>query len=114
MLWINLGKNTKKKDYEVTMKDFINCPFKGCLTLENGSISKCSRATVAHHIQKFECDDLVGGLLIRKSLTSRKLLDFINNNNPVTACYYCNPVGNKIPAAIQLTIKKWDNLEIQV
>jgi hypothetical protein len=102
--WYDMGSSSKKNDYETMKKNFNICPFSGCLTLENGVISRCSRATVAHFVQKFEFDDDTrDGINIRKPFSTERLLYFVNSRQPVTSCYYCNLLGPKIQPAIQIS-----------
>jgi len=81
---------------------YKNCPFKNCLTLENGYISRCSRAVIAHHAQKFSIKGY--GVNIRKIGGIKALKAFIMNDSPVSACFYCHEQNSElIDAAEQMT-----------
>lgn len=104
--WINLGDKHIERNSEIeTNKIFKNCPFKGCLTLENGIIARCSRATVAHKVQDFTPNE--ADLINVRSLDSKRLrlsfMDYIKHPEPLVACRYCRgSIGEDIPPAIQL------------
>jgi hypothetical protein len=54
--WVELGgPNHPREDSDDKVESkFSQCPFRGCLTLENGIMARCSRAPLAHIIQKYE------------------------------------------------------------
>lgn len=54
-LWYDCGgMNTpRENDDRIVAERFNRCAFKGCLTLENGELHRCSRATNAHTMQHF-------------------------------------------------------------
>ena len=88
------GVEQSKADKEKTRENYRRCAFRYCLTLENGIISRCSRATIAHHIQHFTPapEDFIN---IRScSFSINNLHRFIKNASMdrgiVEACYYCN------------------------
>lgn len=94
------GVNMERLSYEEMMYSYNNCTFaKLCLTLENGLVSICSRATVAHLVQNFEFSDRCG-IYIRDNFNPSKLLKFAQEKPPVEACYYCYGTEGKsiIPA----------------
>jgi hypothetical protein len=104
------GIDAKKLDHETVINLYNTCPFRNCTTLENGFIAKCSRATVAHFVQKFKitADD---GINIRNNYNAEKLFLFIHNGKPMTACHYCRKVNlKKILPAQQMTAEEIKDL----
>ena len=100
------GQEISKQNKENTVNNYMKCEFKGCLTLENGIISRCSRATIAHIYQKFhpQKKDFIN---VRKKFHIIKLKSYIKNANSekgiVTACFYCQGTsGPKITAGEQI------------
>lgn len=55
-LWYDCGGlDTPREDNdEIVFQRFNSCAFKGCLTIENGTLHRCSRAPNAHIMQNFE------------------------------------------------------------
>lgn len=105
--WIDLGDKDTVKNCNIDVHNiFKSCPFKTCLTLENGIIGRCSRATVVHHIQKFipkENDFVVLRNLNIKDL-HEQLLQYVLHPTPMEACRFCRGGrGRLIPPAIQIT-----------
>ncbi len=86
---------------------YKNCIFaKYCLTLENGLVSICSRATIAHLVQNFELSDKCG-IYIRDNFNLSKFLKFAEEKPPVEACYYCyGTEGKQIIPAEQMNIEE--------
>ena len=102
------GIDTPKHTKEETESLYLNCKFKVCLTLENGLISRCSRATVAHRVQNFKPKDSDFVNVRKRFFAINELKNYIQKQNlsegVVTACYYCNGTsGKSIPAGEQLT-----------
>ena len=68
--WVDCGgKSVKRLKESVVQKIFKECIFGqggGCLTMENGFISKCSRAVVAHLVQGFALGKN-DGILVRQN-----------------------------------------------
>ena len=90
--WFDCGNDPymKRLTDEEMMKYFNECLFKyQCLTLENGFLSICSRATISYLIQGFNVEDKKDGFFIRKSFNFIKLKKFLKEKKPVEACYYC-------------------------
>lgn len=83
---------------------FKTCAFNTCLTLENGELAYCSRATNAWRIQHFE--RLYSDYLkvSKRKGFQRELEEYIRNPHPMEACRYCNGSvdGDEIKAAVQL------------
>lgn len=108
-MWSDAGGiDTPKHSEEETKRNYLNCIFKRCLTLENGIISRCARATVAHHLQKFKLKKRDYVNVRSPFFAIATLKKFINLQNTdgggVTACFYCNGTsGKEIPAGEQLT-----------
>lgn len=104
--WLELGDRTvaRSSDLEVA-KTFSTCPFKNCLTLENGIIARCSRATVSHQIQPFSPSES-DFIPVREMDTARlrnRLIDYLRHPIPMEACRYCRGSnGPIIPPAIQM------------
>lgn len=106
------GINTSKHTYEETVDNYSNCIFKVCTTLENGIISRCSRATIAHKLQdyKIKRQDYVNVRSVFFSISSLKKFIKIKDSNKgiVTACFYCNGTsGSKINAGEQLSLEEY-------
>ena len=105
-MWFDCGGlDTPCENNDAVVADrFAKCAFNVCLTLENGELHRCSRATNARKLQGFTPppNDFV---CVRKndSLTEH-LMAYLSNPRFETACRYCNGTYNtpKIPAAEQL------------
>ena len=111
--WSNCGSiHMEKHSKDETVKNYLSCIFKMCTTLENGLISRCSRSTVAHKLQKFNPakNDFIN---VRSPFFSiSKLKNFIKIKDLpkgiVKACYFCNGTsGEKIPAGEQLSLEEY-------
>ena len=92
--------NMERLSEEEMLYYYNNCIFaKYCLTLENGLVSICSRATIAHLVQNFEFSDKCG-IYIRENFNLSNFLLFAKERSPVEACYYCYGTKGKqiIPA----------------
>jgi len=78
--------------------------------MENGYISRCSRAVIAHHIQKFSIKGY--GVNIREIMGIKKLKAFIKNDAPVSACFYCQEEKSElIDAAEQMTLEEVNQIK---
>jgi len=55
-LWYDCGglNTPRENDDRIVAARFNKCAFKGCLTLENGELHRCSRAPNAHILQGFK------------------------------------------------------------
>ncbi|WP_289181457.1 radical SAM protein [Helicobacter japonicus] len=126
--WVDCGgKSVKRLKESVVQKIFKECIFGqcgGCLTMENGFISKCSRAVVAHLVQGFALGKN-DGILVRQNaqrifsaynvanggggvelpaFSFDTLQNFLASQTPLQACYYCyGTSGQEIPAGVQLS-----------
>jgi hypothetical protein len=111
-MWADCGGiDMPKLENHVVERLFRKCLFKGCLSVENGFVSRCSRATVAHLVQKFNLEKK-DGVNVRNNFTKREFLKFAYGNYPVTACYYCFGTSHKeIPAAEQFTVEELRQLK---
>ncbi|MCX2717606.1 radical SAM protein [Helicobacter sp. MIT 21-1697] len=136
--WVDCGnvKMARLKD-KIVQKIFKECIFgKECLTMENGFISKCSRATIAHLVQNFalskDCGLLInpktqrafsaftpleigggGGVKLPElpEFNFENLQNFLSAQTPLQACYYCyGTSGQEIPAGVQLSKEELSNL----
>lgn len=119
--WAKCGEpNMKKLSTKEMLYYFNQCFFgKYCLTMENGFITRCSRATIAHLVQGFNLnknDGLFLNIGMKREFSTYGNLDSINathgggvnsmleskipfsfknlesflkNYKPITACYYC-------------------------
>ena len=108
---INTPQHTKTD----TVDNYLNCIFKICTTLENGEISRCSRAKVAHFVQNFKPkpNDLIN--LRSPFFSISKLKKFIkikdSRKGIVEACFYCNGTsGKKIQAGEQLSKAEYSSI----
>ena len=105
-LWYDCGGlyTPRENDDKVVSERFDKCAFKGCLTLENGDLHRCSRAPNAHKLQDFDISpaDFVR-VRDNKNLYD-DLLAYLTRPHFETACRYCNGTYNvkKILAAKQL------------
>lgn len=82
---------------------FETCAFNGCLTLEDGELSYCSRATKAYRLQGFmrNPDDYL--IVSDEEGFKDRLKEFVRNRHAMEACRYCNGTmkGEKIKPAVQ-------------
>ena len=103
--------NMERLSYEEMMRSYNTCVFaKYCLTLENGFVSICSRATIAHIVQNFEFSDKCG-IYIRDNFNTSKFLKFAEEKPPVEACYYCyGTQGKQILPAEQVNKEEWEEV----
>jgi hypothetical protein len=107
--WLNMGGASQPRgDDEEARSRFVECPFRGCLTLEDGIIGRCSRATVAHHTQKFS--PTPGDFVTIRQLAAEQLHDvlgeYLGRPSPMEACRYClGNQGERISPAIQMQRK---------
>ncbi|MEI0479076.1 radical SAM protein [Brachyspira pulli] len=105
-MWSYCGDiNMKRLSDDEMLKYYSKCIFaRDCLTIENGFISICSRATIAHVIQGFNITDKDGIFIRDKNTTANKIIDFANKKPPVEACYYCyGSSGKPIKPAEQMS-----------
>ena len=107
-LWYDCGGlNTPcENDDRIVAERFNKCSFKGCLTMENGELHRCSRAPNANKMQGFNQlpppHDYVS---VRNNANLEShLIEYLSKPHFETACRYCNGTWNvrKIPAAEQL------------
>ena len=111
-MWSYCGDvNMERLSYEEMMRSYNTCVFaKYCLTLENGFVSICSRATIAHIVQNFEFSDKCG-IYIRDNFNPSKFLKFAEEKPPVEACYYCyGTQGKQILPAEQVNKEEWEEV----
>lgn len=84
------GVDIQPVDDQQKYRHFKTCSFKGCLTLENGELTYCSRATNAYRLQGFERGEGDYLPVIDGKDFSPKLKSFINHRKAMEACRYCN------------------------
>ena len=103
--------NMQRLSYKEMMHSYNTCVFaKYCLTLENGFVSICSRATIAHIVQNFEFSDKCG-VYIRDNFNPSQFLKFAEDKPPVEACYYCyGTEGKQIIPAEQINKEEWQEV----
>lgn len=104
--WNLLGgiEVTPEDNDKVVANRFKKCNFHGCLTLERGELSYCSRATNSHVIQHFKRKK--GDYLkVRDTREFGKLLRrYIIHAHAMEACRYCNGTDSDhiVEPAIQI------------
>lgn len=104
-MWRDLGGVDLKPVSDIEKeKNFRNCAFNTCLTLENGEITYCSRATNAYKLQKFERNKRDYFVLDSSKNLKKELKNFVINRKAMEACRYCNGTYNskEIKPAIQM------------
>jgi MoaA/NifB/PqqE/SkfB family radical SAM enzyme len=104
--WMDMGgKDIKREDDDAKVKrTFDTCPFNICLTLEDGVIARCSRATVSHLIQNFIPAeyDLIESRAMSVSELGKRLKEYMRKPAFMEACRYCyGSRGKPIKAAEQ-------------
>lgn len=109
--WMDMGgKDTEREDDDARAKrTFDTCPFNICLTLENGLIARCSRATVSHLIQDFMPaeKDLIELRTMNAQELGKRLKEYMLHPSFMEACRYCyGSHGKPIKAAEQYGSRK--------
>ena len=104
--WIDMGgKDIEREDDDAKVKrTFDSCPFNICLTLEDGLIARCSRATVSHLVQDFTPaeNDLIESRTMSAKELGKRLKEYMKNPTFMEACRYCyGSSGGSIKAAEQ-------------
>lgn len=105
-LWYDCGsKNIPRGGMKEARKRFCLCDFRGCLTLERGELSYCSRATNSYVIQGFlrKTTDYFNLRETKRNFRT-KLAKYLVFRHPMQACRYCNGTNHNhmIPPAIQM------------
>ncbi len=99
------GVDIQKDEIDTMVEQRFNeCLFNKCLTLENGKLAYCSRATNAYRVQGFDYD-AKDFLLVEKSLDFRKKLEnYIIHPHYMKACIYCNGTSlkHRVKPAVQI------------
>lgn len=105
-MWYDLGGISLQRENRnnVAGKRFLNCAFRGCLTLEHGELAYCSRAVNSFAILNFtrKSNDY---LRISKGKNfRRKLLAYLTDRHFMEACRYCNGTDKqkKVFPAVQM------------
>ena len=104
-MWRDLGGSDLKPVSDIEKeRNFRNCAFRSCLTLENGEITYCSRATNSYKIQKFKRNKRDYFILKSKFNIKKELRYFVENRVAMEACRYCNGTekAEVIKPAIQM------------
>ena len=104
--WRSLGNESRIYDLQGKQSldyRYLICPFRMCLSLEDGIIARCSRAVNASKVQGFKHrkGDVIS---IREGSDLRESLrKYYINPKAMTACLYCKGgEGEEIPPAEQL------------
>lgn len=103
--WSDLGGVDLMPVNEIEAKShFETCAFNTCLTLENGELTYCSRATNSYKLQGFSRKSNDYLIISNKRDFKRNLRKFVKNRHVMEACRYCNGTnkGEKIQPAIQM------------
>ena len=90
--WRDLGgiDTPREDDAALVKRRFEECAFRGCLTLENGELNRCSRIYVAQTLQNFQkrADDHVDAT--ERHGLKRRLRRYVKNPTFAEACRYCH------------------------
>lgn len=106
--WCELGglERERDADSDLVAERFATCPFRGCLTLENGLLGRCARATISHEVQGFKpgVNDYVRVREIPDAGNLGKAVrQYLDQPSFMAACRYCNGGNGKvIPPALQI------------
>lgn len=101
-MWYDMGRQTIPCEGNVEER-FFRCPFNDCFTLENGKISRCSRAVIAERVQGFVARE--GDFLSVEPADdfSERLWKYLKTPRYMEACRYClGAEGEKVVPAQQL------------
>lgn len=94
----------REQDDEIVAKRYRDCHFRGCLTLERGELSYCSRATNSYAIQHFKRKK--GDYLkVRNDRRfAKNLKKYVIKRHFMEACRYCNGTDDRlmVEPAIQM------------
>lgn len=105
--WYNEGgvETPRENDDKLVKRRYKLCQFRGCLTLEHGELTYCSRATNSYRIQGFERNEMDYLVLSGTAEFKETLKKFLFRRHYMEACRYCNGTNDKlmIPPAIQIT-----------
>lgn len=116
--WADLGGPFfEELDNKVGENNYQSCAFKGCLTLEDGILARCSRGPTAHQVQNFTPykDDLFKVRKIHKLNFFKNLIRYLDNPQPMRACNFCNGTNGKIiQAGAQYKKKEWENILLKI
>lgn len=105
-MWYDCGgKNAGGGSKREVRKRYYLCDFRGCLTLERGELSYCSRATNSYVIQGFT-RKISDYFSIREQDNNFRirLAKYLVFRHPMQACRHCNGTykSRLIPPAIQI------------
>lgn len=101
-MWYNMGQGTLPFWGNVERR-FLDCPFHDCFTLENGWISRCSRAIIAEQVQGFTANEDDYLRVEPSEDFSLRLWKYLEAEECMEACRYCRGTeGEKVVPAQQL------------
>jgi cytidyltransferase-like protein len=105
--WYDMGRGFMHTSTRAAL-NFHACAFNNCLTLENGLLGRCSRATIAPRIQGFS--PAITDYFKVEHMTDfrQSLAQYVNNPKYMEACRYCNGTSEEsqlVEAAIQIKRK---------
>lgn len=107
-LWYDCGEGYTGGGHFDIWKRYYSCAFRGCLTLERGELSYCSRATNSYAIQGFsrKAADYFN-LRESKDHFQIRLAEYLTFRHPMQACCYCNGTNQNhmVLPAIQIKTK---------
>lgn len=105
-MWYDMGGITAKpaeNSDSLTQHRFLDCPFHDCFTLENGKISRCSRAIIAEMLQEFTAREGDFLPVIPSEDFPEKLWSYLDTADFMEACRFCyGATGRKVAPAQQL------------
>ncbi len=108
--WYDLGGTDIKResDDEVVKRRFKLCDFRGCLTLEDGRLSYCSRAINSQFAQGFTGRDGDYLIISKRPSFRNDLRLYLANRHFMEACRYCNGTDHTdmIPPAVQIGMER--------
>lgn len=105
-MWYDMGgisaSPTDDSD-EAVQQRFMKCPFHDCFTLENGKVSRCSRAVMAELLQGFTSRESDLLPVVPEDDFSAKLWQYLSTPIFMEACRHCYGIeGGKVAPAMQL------------
>ena len=105
-MWYDMGGIKAKPEAdsdEAVARRFQNCPFHDCFTLENGKISRCSRAVIAELVQGFTANSGDYLPVVPTEDFPDRLWEYLRADRFMEACRFCyGSEGDKILPALQL------------
>lgn len=104
-MWYDMGGIDARPEGsdDAVQARFLQCPFHDCFTLEDGKISRCSRAVIAEQVQGFTArtEDVLP--VVPAEDFPARLWDYLRTPEHMEACRYCyGAQSGEIPPAQQL------------